>query len=105
LPDIASYATISTMENLYRSYCSGRTNFIGANYLINQSDSKNRLGRDVASTVHLHLRDSVIGKIHYDQAVSEALAFSQAVLDYDQHSQSSHDFTTLAKNVAHRFAP
>ena len=103
LPDAASYATIPAMENLYRSYCSGRADFIGASYLINQADSTHRLGRDVADTVYLHLRDSVIGNIHYDQAVSEALAFSKTVLDYDRHSQSSHDFISLAKNVAQRF--
>ncbi len=104
LPDAASYATIPAMESLYRSYCSERANFICASYLINQTDSMHQLGRDVADAVHLHLRESVIGSIHYDQAVSEALAFSQTVLDYDQHSQSSHDFILLAKNVAHRLA-
>jgi cellulose synthase operon protein YhjQ len=104
LPDAASYATIPVMENLYRNYCYGRADFIGATYLINQSDNSHRLGRDVAGAIHLHLRDGVIGNIHYDQAVSEALAFSQTVLDYDQHSQSSHDFISLAKIVTHRFA-
>lgn len=100
LPDAASYATIPTIEGLYETYCAGREDFIGAGYLINQSDQTRQLGRDVADVVQARLGDLVIGKIHQDQAVSEALAFNQTVLDYDPHAQSTRDFVALAKLIA-----
>ena len=104
LPDIASYASLPAMANLYQMYCAGRSNFLGATFLINQSSSVHQLGRDIADTLRVHGRDNMIGNIQHDQAVGEALAFSQTVIDYDPHSQSSHDFITLAKRVAQRVA-
>lgn len=100
LPDVASYATIPAINGLYQTYCMQRADFLGVAYLVNQADQTRQLGRDVADVVQLRLGDKVIGKIHQDQAVSEALAFNQTVLEYDPHSQSAQDFIALAQRVA-----
>lgn len=100
LPDAASYITIPTIEGLYQTYCAEREDFIGAGYLINQTDQSRQLGRDVADVVQARLGDLVIGKIHQDQAVSEALAFNQTVLDYAPHSQATRDYDALAERIA-----
>ncbi|QRX82490.1 cellulose biosynthesis protein BcsQ [Glaciimonas sp. PAMC28666] len=99
LPDAASYATIPAIEGLHQTYCSNRPDFIGARYLINQIDQTNSLSRSMADVLQLRLGDLVIGKIHRDQAVSEALAFQQDVLEYDPYSQSTKDFVVLAEQI------
>lgn len=100
LPDAASYATIPIIESLHLTYCGARPDFIGAAFLINQSDQSHQLGRDVAGVLQSRLGEQVIGRIHQDQAVSEALAFNQGVQEYDPHAQSTRDFGALARRVA-----
>lgn len=100
LADAASYATIPLMEDLIQTYCSNRPNFGGHAFIINQVDHSRQLARDVVQVMRSHFGERVIGTIHQDQAVSEALAYDKSVLDYDAHCQATQDFLACARWVA-----
>ena len=96
LADAASYATIPAMESWLDDPLVAHPPR-GCLYVLNQVDSREPLNRDVTELLHqeLDVRLAPI-RIHYDEAVSEALAFQQPVLVYDPHGQASHDLARLA---------
>lgn len=104
LPDAASYATLPIMEGLIDTYCEGRPDFLESAYVINQVNRSRQLAKDVTQVMLAHLGNRVVGLVHQDQAVSEALACSQSVLEYDAHAQGTLDFTQLARWVTDRLA-
>lgn len=96
LADAGSYATIPAMESWLDDSLVAHPP-LGSFYLLNQVDARDSLNRDVVELLHQKLgaRLSPV-QIHYDEAVSEALAFQQPVLVYDPHGQASHDLARLA---------
>ncbi|MBU4609746.1 cellulose synthase operon protein YhjQ [Achromobacter sp. GG226] len=104
LPDAASYATLPIMEGLIDTYCEGRPGFLESAYVINQVNRARQLSKDVTQVMLAHMGDRVVGLVHQDQAVSEALACSQSVLEYDVNAQGTLDFTQLARWVTDRLA-
>ena len=96
LADAASYVTIPAMESWLDDPLLVPPPR-GCLYVLNQVDSREPLNRDVAEVLHQKLGDHLIPiRVHYDEAVSEALAFQQPVLVYDPHGQASHDLARLA---------
>jgi cellulose biosynthesis protein BcsQ len=102
LPDAASYATLPMMESLVKTYCSSRPDFIDHAYVINQIDSSRQLARDVTQVMRSTFGDRIVGLIHQDQSVCEALAFDKSVLDYDTQCQATQDFRECALWVTNR---
>ncbi|MES2188256.1 MAG: cellulose biosynthesis protein BcsQ [Pseudomonadota bacterium] len=100
LPDAASYATLPMMDNLVQSYCDGRPGFLGQYHLINQADTTRQLAADVAQVMRHRFGAKVIGTIHRDQAVAEALAYDKSVLDYARDSQAAEDFLAVTQAVS-----
>lgn len=96
LADAASYATIPAMESWLEDPLLAHPPR-GCVYVLNQVDSREPLNRDVAELLHQKLGARLAPiRVHYDEAVSEALAFQQPVLVYDPHGQASHDLARLA---------
>lgn len=96
LADAASYVTIPAMESWLDDPLVAHPPR-GCLYVLNQVDSREPLNRDVAELLHQKLGARLVPvRIHYDEAVSEALAFHQPVLVYDPHGQASHDLARLA---------
>ena len=96
LADAASYATIPAMEAWLDDVLVSHPPR-GTVYVLNQVDSRETLNRDVAELLHKKLGTRLASvRIHYDEAVREALAFQQPVLVYDPHGQASHDLARLA---------
>ena len=101
LADAASYATIPAMASWLDDPLVVRPHR-GCLYVLNQVDSREPLNRDVAELLHQKLGAHLVPiRIHYDEAVSEALAFQQSVLAYDPHGQASHDLARLATWAFH----
>jgi cellulose synthase operon protein YhjQ len=99
LADAGSYATIPAMESWL-----AETNNTQAGckvfYLLNQVDRSESLNRDTAAYLRQQLRNRICPiEIHADEAVGEALAFQQPVLDYEPHGQASVDLARLASWV------
>lgn len=96
LPDAASYATVPAMETYLDEMIPINPDLQSA-YVLNQLDESDSLGSDMARTLRQHLGErfaSVL--INSDEALREALALQQSVLDYDPHGQASHDVNALA---------
>jgi cellulose synthase operon protein YhjQ len=100
LPDVASYAALPLMDKLVLRYAGTRPGFLGQCYLLNQVDSTRQLSADVAQVLRQRLGSKLLGGIHRDQAVCEALAYDQSVLDYAHDSLASHDFIAAASALA-----
>jgi cellulose synthase operon protein YhjQ len=102
LSDAASYATIPMMQRLVQTYCLNRPNFIDCFYIVNQVDTSLQLSKDVTQLMQETFGDRVIGIVHRDQSVCEALAHDKSVMDYEPDSQASHDMRTTAERINQR---
>lgn len=100
LPDAASYATLPMMEGLVQTYCTRRPDFSSYSYVINQVDNSRQLAKDVVQVMNANFGERVIGLIHQDPSVSEALAYDKSVLDYDDRCQATKDFVECADRLA-----
>jgi cellulose synthase operon protein YhjQ len=100
LPDAASYATMPMMESLVQTYCLHQPDFIDYTYVINQLDSSKQLAKDVTQVMRETFGNRVIGLIHQDESVCEALAYDQSVLDYDSQCQATRDFISCARQIS-----
>lgn len=104
--DPASYATLPAMESILAKYCNHRADFIGGAYLLNNIPPGSALARDVVKVVRADLGDRLVPSvIHQDEAVKEALAFDQLVLQYAPHSEASRDIGKVAAWVNNKLAP
>ena len=104
LADAASYATLPLMESLIQTYCHGRPGFLDHAYIINQANQARQLSRDVMQVMRLHVGQRIAGVVHQDQAVGEALACSQSVLEYDPQCQGTSDIVSTANWVINRLS-
>ena len=104
LADAASYATLPLMENLIETYCRGRPGFLDHAYIINQANQARQLSRDVAQVMRLHMGHRIAGVVHQDQAVGEALACGQSVLEYDPQCQGAADIVSTADWIINRLS-
>lgn len=104
LPDAGSYVTLPQMKALFDTYCIGRDGFVDYGILVNQIDQSRNLSRDVAAMLRASFGDKVVGRIHQDQAISEALAFGQSVLQYAPYSEGASDITACARWISERLS-
>jgi len=102
LPDAASYAALALMQRLVNTYCTPRQDFDDALYVVNQVDSARQLAKDITRVMQDNLGERLVGVIHEDQAVREALAYDQSVLQYDAHGQAADDLRKCARVLAER---
>ena len=99
LPDIASYAAMPGMERLLDDYSRPRPNFIGAKYIVNQANSGLTLARDITEIIKHEFSGSVIGRIHTDQFMREALASRQDVARFAPYSKAARDISACAEQI------
>lgn len=102
LADAASYAALALMQRLVNTYCTPRPDFVDALYVLNQVDSARQLAKDILRVMQDNLGERLVGVIHDDQAVREALAYDQSVLQYDAHGQAADDLRKCAQVLATR---
>lgn len=104
--DPASYATLPAMESILHQYCHQRTDFFGSAYLMNNVVTSSPLARDVVRVIRSELGTRVIPNlIHQDEAVKEALAFDQLVLQYAPHSEAANDIAQTAAWLSRQLMP
>ncbi|MDA7415671.1 cellulose biosynthesis protein BcsQ [Xenophilus arseniciresistens] len=105
LADAGSVAAAPLLEQRVARYCVPRADFIGNAYVLNQTDPGRRLNHDVQKLLRQKLGDEVLGTVHLDPAVSEALASALPVRQYAPWSQSAQDFADCAAHLLRRLAP
>lgn len=96
LADAGSYVTLPQLQSLVDTYCLPQRHFKGFGIIVNQVDQNKPLNRDVVSMVRASFGESVMGLIHLDQAVSEALAYGQDLFQYAPHSEAARDIAVCA---------
>lgn len=96
LADAGSYVTLPQLQSLVDTYCLPQHHFKGFGIVVNQVDHNKPLNRDVVSMVRASFGDSVMGLIHLDQAVGEALAYGQDLFQYAPHSEAARDMAVCA---------
>lgn len=102
LSDAASYTSLPLAEKLISSYVGERDNFYGCGHVINQVDRSRQLNRDISLIMQQALGERLIGTIHRDQSVSDALAYNRTALEQAPHGQGFQDLTRLAQAVSDR---
>ncbi|WP_228897147.1 cellulose biosynthesis protein BcsQ [Acidovorax sp. Leaf73] len=102
LPDAASYAALALMQRLVHTYCTPRPDFSETLYVLNQVDGARQLSKDITRVMQDNLGERLVGVVHEDQAVREALAYDQSVLEYDPQGQAADDLCKCARVLAQR---
>lgn len=102
LPDAASYAALALMQRLVHTYCTPRPDFSETLYVLNQADGARQLSKDITRVMQDNLGERLVGVVHEDQAVREALAYDQSVLEYDPQGQAADDLRKCARVLAQR---
>lgn len=72
----------------------------GQFFILNQSDNRRQVSRDVASFVEQRLGDKLLGMVHRDESVVEANALQQSIFDFNPVSAAAFDIELIAKKVA-----
>jgi len=73
-------------------------------YLINQLDSSRQLSKDITQIMLGQLGQQVVGVVHRDQSISEALAYNRDVMEYDPNGRGCLDVVNCAKTILDRLA-
>ncbi|HEY1028033.1 MAG TPA: cellulose biosynthesis protein BcsQ [Pseudomonas sp.] len=104
LADAASYTALPQADKLIRTYTAGRDDFSGTSYLINQVDGARRLNRDITQILQELLGQQVLGVVHHDPSIGDALAYNRNVLDYDPRGRGCSDILDCCNALGARLA-
>lgn len=72
---------------------------LGEYYIVNQSDMRRTLSRDVTHFFEQRLQDRLLGTIHRDECVPEANASQRAIMDISPVSAAAFDIEQISKKV------
>ncbi|QXH46580.1 cellulose synthase operon protein YhjQ [Pseudomonas xanthosomatis] len=104
LADPASYTSLPQVDKLIAAYTQERTDFAGAAYVINQVDHSRQMNKNITQILRGLLGKQMIGLVHRDQSISDALAYNRNVLGYDPHGRGCHDILDCAQALIGRLA-
>jgi len=104
LADAASYTSLPKIDSLIKTYTAGRDHFMGTSYLINQVDETRQLSRDITRILGELLGVRVLGLVHHDPSIGDALAYNHNILEYDPRSQASGDILSCSSALFARLA-
>jgi len=68
--------------------------------VLNQSDNRRNISRDVTAFMQQRLGDNLLGVVHRDESVAEANASQQSVYDFSPASAAAFDIELIGKRVA-----
>ncbi|QKJ85123.1 cellulose synthase operon protein YhjQ [Paramixta manurensis] len=99
MADTASLSLLPQMEN---DRLIGRplNNKLGRYFLLNQSDNRRNISRDVTAFMQQRLGDELIGMVHRDESVIEANASQRSIFDFSPVSAAAFDIELIAKRVS-----
>ncbi|WP_280810823.1 cellulose biosynthesis protein BcsQ [Variovorax boronicumulans] len=102
LADAGSFATLPIVERMVDKYCRPRADYRGSAYVINQVDPGQRLNHDVFAMLRARLQPELLGVLHLDASVSEALASALPVRRYAPLSKAAEDIAVCADRLLAR---
>ena len=99
LADTASMSVLSHVDN--QRLTGGELNHKHGHYfVINQSDNRRQVSRDVTALMEEKLGDRLLGIIHRDESVVEANASQKSILDFNSSSAAAFDIEIIAKKIS-----
>lgn len=101
LADPGSLALLPRLETQRDTLSTGDLERIG--FIINQVDTRSRLKREIVELMISRLSPRVLGTIHRDEAVAEAMAEQRSLTEQAPFSAAARDVEELAKTLARRF--
>lgn len=99
LSDAASIAQLPKIQAGQFYTDIGRPGAVPISYIINQVDLRRRLNRGVQDILKTKIGDEMLGTVHQDEAVAEAIACQQLVAEFAPGSGATEDYTVIAKRV------
>lgn len=99
LADSASLSLLPQMEN-HKFLGTPLNNRKGEFYVVNQSDMRRPLSRDVTQFFEQRLKEKLLGVIHRDECVPEANASQRSIIDFNHASAAAFDIELVSKKVA-----
>jgi len=99
LADTASVSLLPQIEN-NRMIGQPLNNKHGHYFVLNQSDNRRNISREVTEFMHQRLGDNLLGVVHRDESVTEANASQQSIYDFSPASAAAFDIELVAKRVA-----
>lgn len=99
LADTASLSLLPQIEN--DKMIGGALNHRSGHYFVlNQSDSRRNISRDVTAFMQQRLGDRLLGVVNRDESVAEANASQQSVFDFSPVSAAAFDIEIVGKRIA-----
>lgn len=99
LADTASLSLLPQVEN--EKMIGGALNHRGGHYFVlNQSDSRRHISRDVTAFMQQRLGDKLVGVVNRDESVAEANASQQSIFDFSPVSAAAFDIELIAKRLS-----
>lgn len=99
LADTASVSLLPHIEN-NRMIGKALNNKAGHYFVLNQSDTRRNISRDVTAFMQQRLDDKLLGVVHRDENVAEANASQQSIFDFSPVSAAAFDIELIARRVA-----
>lgn len=99
LADTASLSLLPYIEN-NRLTGDVLNHKAGHYFVVNQSDNRRQISRDVTGFMEQRLGDRLLGVIHRDESVVEANASQQSIFDFSSVSAAAFDIELISKRVA-----
>src|SRR5471030_972240 len=98
LADTASLSLLPQMES-HKFLGSAMNEKLGEYYVVNQSDMRRNLSRDVSQFFEQRLGDKLLGTIHRDECVPEANASQRSIIEFSPVSAAAFDIELISKKV------
>ncbi|PKH23725.1 cellulose synthase operon protein YhjQ [Enterobacterales bacterium CwR94] len=99
LADTASVSLLPQIEN-HRMIGGELNHRAGHYFVLNQSDSRRNISRDVTAFMEQRLGDKLLGVVHRDESVAEANASQQSIFDFSPVSAAAFDIELVGKKVS-----
>lgn len=102
IPLLADTASMSTLAHVEKQRLTGAAlnHKHGHYFVINQSDSRRQVSRDVTSLMEEKLGERLLGIVHRDESVVEANASQKSILDFNASSAAAFDIEIIAKKIS-----
>ncbi|WP_462378883.1 cellulose biosynthesis protein BcsQ [Pseudomonas sp. Marseille-QA0892] len=101
LADAASASVLPTIEQGDFYGTQNIRSILPVTYILNQVDRRRRLNSDTTDFLQARLGASLLGAVHRDEALAEALATQQSIFEFDPASAAAYDIDRIAQAVSH----
>jgi len=99
LADTASLSLLPQIEN-ERMIGKALNQKSGHYFILNQSDSRRNISRDVTAFMQQRLGEKLLGVVHRDESVAEANASQRSIFDFSPVSAAAFDIELVSKRLA-----